>query len=840
MALAILELDSVAGENARFRIDTGTNRYYRLKAGRSRRKTNGIEWVDDVYFTSPLGVNAAGGSLLDSRKEITMPIRRLDKGDVYVQLFSFKSPEGKSPGFSEVLVLPGSVGSLVDPPARFSLPSSILLSSPGDSMTAAAFSPPRRVPCCTGIEAFAKQTSLGELLGEIAKVAVPLIAGLLKDTDSSGNPGAGSPAASGAASGSSTPGAASAQAPISGAGADSTQGQSSGAGATPAAGSTDGPVKSEDVKKLLDFIVGNAVPETAPAMSFSQSWADRVDPVNRFAPARGMGRNPGISKAFDGGIITFLGPLLEGLVKVLPGVVGPIAQNAPQIIKEANETVPLMINTINQRDIQSKQADNKLATDILSNENNRIILERFLNSQQAASPARQDGLAALGQLIGLLQQQAAAASAPVASTPVASTPVATAPVTLTGAAEVWGAPIKAPAKTVFPGTLSIAASNSPVPSGRAVLSFVAADPLAWYGSQGILFARDRDLRFRLRLSITAPVPTAPLPKAIVKLVFRDPADKTVLLEKSYRQKDLSPGGELAFAIDKEEAARLPANRSLDVLAELRWPNPATGAVSAAFGSTGIVLVDKYFLKQQGSAVSAEFEPKDMTRFRPFWNKVWESPVIDEAGTRSGRPRQVLWSLDVNAKYTVLLSPDQVSNGLMETRLLKEKTDSGDVSDRTEGRLKGGIELSIAEMNKLLPSWSGEAMLDGEKLRAFSAKAFALGSAMELIYNLKLRGKAGQRGIVWVAPVFKVFEFTLCSVKQTNEAGQVTAAAEETVRFPMPVAGRILGLKSQDGSEDGEADAGYAFEGFKVMVNEKISLTPVPLPLTSPGARRAAP
>src|ERR1044072_563231 len=98
MALAILELLTFDGANVRFRIDTGTNKYYQLRVGKSVQRNNGIDWVDEIFLKTRIAANDAGGSLLNSSREIAIPARRLGAGHAYVQLFSFKTPEGKSAG----------------------------------------------------------------------------------------------------------------------------------------------------------------------------------------------------------------------------------------------------------------------------------------------------------------------------------------------------------------------------------------------------------------------------------------------------------------------------------------------------------------------------------------------------------------------------------------------------------------------------------------------------------------------------------------------------------------------------------------------------------------------
>ena len=46
MALAILDLLDVGDAHARFRADTGTNRYFRLRLGHDVREAAGFDWID--------------------------------------------------------------------------------------------------------------------------------------------------------------------------------------------------------------------------------------------------------------------------------------------------------------------------------------------------------------------------------------------------------------------------------------------------------------------------------------------------------------------------------------------------------------------------------------------------------------------------------------------------------------------------------------------------------------------------------------------------------------------------------------------------------------------------
>jgi hypothetical protein len=132
---------------------------------------------------------------------------------------------------------------------------------------------------------------------------------------------------------------------------------------------------------------------------------------------------------------------------------------------------------------------------------------------------------------------------------------------------------------------------------------------------------------------------------------------------------------------------------------------------------------------------------------------------------------------------------------MATKLRRHPPDPESLTDLTEGWLKAGIELSIAELNKLSPLWDNRNPLPPDKLAALNTEAFAEGSAGEFVATLKLKGRAGQRGMVWVIPIFQPFDITLSTVQSTDDAAQVLTAAHEHVVFPLPVSARVIGLLS---------------------------------------------
>ena len=734
MALAILELSGVGRGGARFQIDTGTNKYYRLKVGRSIERRNGINWVGELLYATKMGVNEAGGELLNSSTEISIPIDRIQQGHAYVQLFTFKTPEGRSPAFSRVVKLPvgsGASDDLLDDEAPE------LTMSMGTAMTT-SFKAPRTVACRTATQAYAYQTSWMDLLGEVVKVATPVVTKLLAGAGQSAGGGGTATGTPSAGAGASSPDFLTQllQAVLGGLQSATSQN----------ATTTTAPPPPAAAQQQAPAPPASTGSQTANAAAAQRSQGQSVGPViiaNRFA--NGNGHHGDLSRPFifgidDMAIATLLGPF----VKILPD----------------------LMNSANKKRVEMKQAQNALIGGIMSDINRRLLLDKLIEAQRQA-PAAQPGAAGapdLNQLIQLLQQAGEGGTATQQSLPaVAMSHVA------------FGSP------------------RSYVLSSRAVLSFITAEPVKWNGSSKLLYAKNQPLQFNVKFAVGEPVPPRPLPKALLTLTFKDSTDQTIWLEKTVRQKDLAPNTVISVPLSPEDAARLPVNRPVAVLAELRWPSKS-GPAHQALGGCDVVFVNQYFLAGQGAAVSPERELADMNQYRAFWNKVWESPSLD-ATRGSGDEKQYLWELDVNAKYTVLLAPDHDANGVMETKLLRAKPDPESVTNKIEGRMKAGIELSVAEVNKLLSLWDAQP-LDAARLEAISTAAFAKANAGELVRNFKLRGRASERGLIWVIPVFKLFELTLGTVQKSDATGQIVAVSEEIVRFPLPVSARIIGLKSQ--------------------------------------------
>ncbi len=770
MALALLEWLGTERGQARLLVDTGTNPYYQLKVGRTVDQRGGVDWVDQVYYTSPLRRNPASANLFHTASEIVVPVQKFAQGRAYVQLFSYKDQQGKSPAFSAVLLLPAAGGIL--PGGGYAAPYSRQASmNSGAPSPAPAFEAPRRIPCQLAREAYSQAASYDDVLSSLLKLAGPVVASLLK--------GSSAPSPAGTA-----------QAP---------------GGKPPASGADSSSLLAILLQALLGSSAG-AAPLSALGLSMSAEAYPARSPSRLLDPHLQANRFAGEPQAYSRPFVAFiddiaeLAPLLGPLMQIIPQVVGPVAQVLPGIIHEegvaGNDTLRL-VNEANHRRVELKDADNKLISNLLSDASRRLLINGLqqAGTDQAGGTLNPDQVMAL---LKMLQQFAPAANPTPAPAPggnaapppdSASAPTAPRP----PAAPQPPAPPAAPQAPVKAQSLS--AAPTAIPSGRAVLNFVTAPPQTWNGAPQVLFAKNQAVSLRLRLDVAPPAPSRPLPKAIIHVCFKDCAKQVILAEKTFKQKNVPANAELRFSFSAEELMHLPANQGLTIFASLRWLSPASGLEHKALGSLEAVFVEQYYLKEQGQALSVEQELKDMQRFRPFWNKVWESPSLDSLNRQRGEDKKYLWELDASARYTILLSAEHTSNGLMETKLLADPPGPEAITVRTAGRLKAGIELSLDELNKLIPLWAGQPALDSVHLQAFKTCEFARSHACEFTARLKLKGSAANQGRVFVIPVFKLVEFTLASPDKLDENGQVLSAKEEKTYFPLPVAARLIGLKS---------------------------------------------
>ncbi|SDH26061.1 hypothetical protein [Chitinophaga filiformis] len=506
-----------------------------------------------------------------------------------------------------------------------------------------------------------------------------------------------------------------------------------------------GNAASQNPTNMLTGLLGailRAVAPGIPGLSGQQSVSTAQSHDNRFCSDicsdsnRSSGDNQ-FSKPFVFGIDDAL----------LASLAGPLIQQGVQLL-------PQLINAANQHKLQTLQANNQLMTTLAGDVQRRLMLQQLLQNQQPGAAPNIDP-AVLAQLIAQLQN-AQPAAAPAAA------PVATAH--------------------------SIMQNNTAYTlSSGVILTFESLKLSSYNGKQQLLLQQADKLLFKIKLNV-GQAPKNPLPKAIYTFYFKDPVSRQLLLEKTFKKKDIQANTNVEFEFMKNELLSLPLYKDLEIFAEVRW-RTSSGKEYKAIGNTPAVFVQNYFVQQQGEAVSAEKELTDMKVYRSFWNKIWQSPSLGKSKS--------LWELNADTRYTVSLSAEHTANGITGTKMSVDAKDKESLTDTTSGRMKAGIELSIAELNKLLDGWDGNKPLDDEQLAAIKNTGFAKSNLAEMIYNIKMKGRTYEQGMIWIVPVFKLFDITLGKVNSLTPDGYVNELSSVKVKFPLPVSVRILGIKSNN-------------------------------------------
>ncbi|MCD6640273.1 MAG: hypothetical protein LT071_10230, partial [Nocardioides sp.] len=353
-----------------------------------------------------------------------------------------------------------------------------------------------------------------------------------------------------------------------------------------------------------------------------------------------------------------------------------------------------------------------------------------------------------------------------------------------------------------------------------------AEPVAWLDCPRPVFVRDRAVSLRWRVETGAGGPATPLPRAILRVVVRRAGAGPDLLQRDERLTDVAPGSEVGVQLEPTALEALPADAELEVFAQLRWPTAAGSRQCTA--SQVVVLTGGAYVVAAGAPAGERVELTDMTRFRPFWNKVWSStPPTKE------RP---LWGIDVTMRYSVVLTADP-ANALMEVRALAGEAQGG-LRATTTGRMRSGLQVSVHELAKLRALWPEAAPIDETTAAAFAAPAWLASQGGDAELAVRFDGRRHTRGLVWVVPVPALRTFTVARPQDVDPRGQVLAVTTSEVTFPVVEAVRVLGLVSTSGAgaddggtgdgEDQAADgpgSAYAFEGHQVVSDTLVGLEP---------------
>lgn len=788
MALALVRSLEQSGDRILLDVDTGTNPLFRVRLGREVRDEEGITVLDDVYWQSPWERNARAGRRLDTRVRVTVPASVVEPRSL-VQVVTAKDGP-RAAAYStprRVLVAPAldDLGPGPDDQGLFAMSTALMPSTNG---TCPAFAAPTMIGVRSAREVFSRPASLDDLIGSLVQAALPLVQQLLAGT--------GTPATAGAAGG--------------------TGGSTAGTGTTTGGGDQLAATIAAVLRAALGAAGGVGGPGGAAGVGGGVAL-----PHSLGAPGAG-GRNrfredlaaPMIFGIDDALIASLAGPILSSIA-------GPLLERLPELI-----------NSANQHRLDTRNADYQLINQLIASVDRNRLADRIAGSAggvggvgggtpggagTTTGTTTGSDLAALVELLRSATTTTGGTASPRPPTPpppAAQQPASTA----------------APVTTQSLRDVTFSAEPAvPAPS-RVQLVPLTAEPITWMGRPRLVFVRDRAIALRWRLETGADAPAVPLPRAILRVVVRRTGGGPDLLQREERLADLAPGAEVGIQLDSTALEALPADTELEIFAQLRWPTAA--GTRQCTTSQVLVLTGGAYVAGAGAPAGERVELTDMTRFRPFWNKVWSSPAPTE-----DRP---LWGIDVTLRYSVVLA-DAPANALMEVRALAGEP-SGGLRATTTGKMRSGLQVSVHELAKLRSLWPEAAPIDEATVAAFAAPDWLAGQGGDAEVTVRFDGRRHTRGLVWAVPVPALRSFTVARPLDVDPRGQVLSVGTSEVTFPVVEAVRVLGLTSTDAPEEaGDAEgteattgSAYAFEGYQVVHDTLVGLEPTrPIPSGSP-------
>jgi hypothetical protein len=307
------------------------------------------------------------------------------------------------------------------------------------------------------------------------------------------------------------------------------------------------------------------------------------------------------------------------------------------------------------------------------------------------------------------------------------------------------------------------------------LQFVSAPPVQLLGRERLVYKHGSVLAFPLVVDTPQVIR-----QGVLQLEVKDAKSLAVHHQSRYRVEQVSSGPMLTTPqVSEEESQRLPANGDYLVCATLVWKNKEGQSRGTSMQQEITLMSELTFDRIEESS---ELIPlKDPERFRDYWHRVWEGAFDDG-----------IKKVELDARYYFVLAPARHNHARIETlaNLTAEEP-------RLSGRLKSGMELSPAGLNRLLSELDPAATaLDEVELAALSAPGFAERFQQSARYHVQMRGRRGDRGALWTYPEFKVQHVTLQQAAQTDPHGQVLQLAPHDVRFPVPALLHFVGVRSE--------------------------------------------
>ena len=754
MALAFLKYLEKSDGHHVFEADIGTNTYYQYKTGKEKRKQKGLELVDEVSHQSALiKAPVTNRNGFDTRFVFRIQENLINRDNRFIQLFSYKTQNQISPAISEVVTI---LPSMSDFNADYKLPKMMTLThTNGHSSKIKTEHAPCLIKETRVSEAMFFNAILGalpNLLGNALPMIGKMIPGLQK--------------------------------------------------ALPIAEKllpTISKIIPTDIKpgqEGLDQILKNISPETIKSI---MEVVQGLNAKNDNAAASGKAETKSLARhshdfSINPATLMQLAPLLEKVLS--PETIKAIGDNPVQLFKAISDSAvkfqkmgldqPGQVNSA----LNGSNLDKTVQAMALRS---RARTTRY--SEAKIAPAL---LAALPALMPVLEK---------VLSPDMINAVGEQPVKLFNAIADAGLKhtkqeldhlekinpgVDDPAFDMLVASMSVkkAVSIKAKFSNTYAIEFIDVKMIPIGGKEKVVYDRRQKIHIPVKITASESKGQKQLqfPKAIFQLIIQDGHSMNVLLEKKFKLKDIAVGSPVTgIVLDSDELKKLPANRDLKLELSFNWKKGET--TEGTFKNHYLWLSDGYVYQRPGKTVKQHFVLNDVSRFRNYWHKVWEgSPESHER-----------WKIDFECKYYYALNDKGTSIKKLETKK-KIVSDSAaeegkDYRRKITGKLKSGMEISLAAYNELL-SLHELVPLSAAQLGAFLGQEFMKESATAARVSVDFKGRRGDTATLWTYPEGNIQSYIIGKVTTVDPSGMITAAQEEEVFFPKFSTVHFIGTKSE--------------------------------------------
>ena len=294
------------------------------------------------------------------------------------------------------------------------------------------------------------------------------------------------------------------------------------------------------------------------------------------------------------------------------------------------------------------------------------------------------------------------------------------------------------------------------------------------GRPQLLYSLVHDIAFPIELKTPRPIGSA-----FLRLQIKSAISERVVLQKSYRLKNIKNGILPTIPkFTKEELRDVEPDQDYMLSVRLLWKNRR----GEMYGTALVVPISlmKTFLfdsiKEGGELI-----PFDLTKsVRRLWHKVWEYKLPDNTD-----------GLDIDYTYYVAVEKERDKNAQMPTKSDVKNNFHGEPEKAT---VESGMIICPYVLNHLLDKMGDYDPLDEEELAALTTDEALEALQYKATETMQLYGSKGDTLTIWAFPELIISPVVLKSPEHINDHGMVTAVRDYIVQFPIPECVHFMGGK----------------------------------------------